>query len=260
MRARTPQFLTRDMTVLGGWLFADLLLGLMLIFLVAVPPQPKVVPPPPVLQVNVKTLTPQSTQCQGGLSHPSCVITLQETSGSIGSVNWSAVSDMPAAQFSPAQGSLSPGQSIAITIAKFPCQNGGFLFSGSKGAIPLSVFWNCTPPPTRLDYNYQKFYLTIHDLQGLLAGTSSAFADIEQQVRSQSILANQSVGLAIVYGGATSDQDISQAQQVAGQIYKVLNTLGQDGFVFQNASYYGNLYALNEADTFAEVDVFFFKK
>lgn len=262
MRSQTPQFLTRDMTVLGGWLFADLLLGLMLIFLVAVPPTPKSVTPPPVLQVDAKSLSQHSPQCQGGPDHPSCTVTLQETTGSLGAVDWSVASDMPTARFSPAQGTLEPGQSVPIIISNFPCQDGGFLFSGSKGAVPLNVFWTCTPPPTRLDYHYQKFYLTVHDLPGLLAGTSSAFKDIEQQVRSQSILAGQSVGLAIVYGGAPDPgaQDIGQAQNVAGQVYKILASLGQEGFVFQNASYYGNLYVLSEPDTFVEVDVYFFQK
>lgn len=46
MRQRDPRTM-RDMTILGGWLFADLLLAFMVIFLAAQPPFPKVVPSTP---------------------------------------------------------------------------------------------------------------------------------------------------------------------------------------------------------------------
>ena len=40
MQQRNPR-ITRDMTILGGWLFADMLLGLVVIFMAAQPPFPK---------------------------------------------------------------------------------------------------------------------------------------------------------------------------------------------------------------------------
>jgi hypothetical protein len=46
----------RDMTILGGWLFADLLLALMVIFMAAQPPIPKPIPPTPT-----PTFTPAAT-------------------------------------------------------------------------------------------------------------------------------------------------------------------------------------------------------
>lgn len=63
MRQRDPRTM-RDMTILGGWLFADLLLAFMVIFLAAQPPFPKVIPktptptPTPTLAVT-PTPTPE---------------------------------------------------------------------------------------------------------------------------------------------------------------------------------------------------------
>ena len=49
----------RDMTILGGWLFADLLLALMVIFLAAQPPFPKTPPKTPTPTALVTpTVTP----------------------------------------------------------------------------------------------------------------------------------------------------------------------------------------------------------
>ena len=45
--------LTRDMTLLGGWLFADLLLALVVIFMAAQPPFPK-----PILKTPTPAITP----------------------------------------------------------------------------------------------------------------------------------------------------------------------------------------------------------
>ncbi|HEU0001511.1 MAG TPA: hypothetical protein VFQ36_11455 [Ktedonobacteraceae bacterium] len=52
----------RDMSILGGWLFADLLAALMVIFLAAQPAFPKIIPktPTPVLKPTVTT-TPTPT-------------------------------------------------------------------------------------------------------------------------------------------------------------------------------------------------------
>src|SRR5450432_3433361 len=132
MRSRTFNHPTRDMALLGGWLFADLFLGLMVVFLAAVPPTPKVVLPPPVLQISAQTLKPNDGICTGGISTPSCQLTLRETTSSQGNVNWTASSDMSdKVVFHPSQGTLSPGKSIQITLSAFPCQNGSFTFSGS---------------------------------------------------------------------------------------------------------------------------------
>src|SRR6266487_5927815 len=51
----------RDMTILGGWLFADLLLALMVIFMAAQPPFPKPLPPTPT-PTSTPSATPTPTQ------------------------------------------------------------------------------------------------------------------------------------------------------------------------------------------------------
>jgi hypothetical protein len=50
------QFIARDMTLLGGWLFADLLLALVVIFMAAGPPFPK-----PLVPTVTVTLSPTAT-------------------------------------------------------------------------------------------------------------------------------------------------------------------------------------------------------
>ena len=60
MHQRNPRTI-RDMTILGGWLFADLLLAFMVIFLAAQPPFPKVLPKTPTpTPTPVVTPTPTS--------------------------------------------------------------------------------------------------------------------------------------------------------------------------------------------------------
>ncbi|HEX7734737.1 MAG TPA: hypothetical protein VF458_07735 [Ktedonobacteraceae bacterium] len=55
MHQQRPR-LARDMTILGGWLFADLLLALAVIFLAAQPPFPK-----PLVPTVTVTLSPTAT-------------------------------------------------------------------------------------------------------------------------------------------------------------------------------------------------------
>src|SRR6266567_4816383 len=172
------QHRVRDTVLLSGWLFADLLLGLMMIFLVAVPgsvPKPVVAP---VLIVTPTNLDPTNAHCTGGITSPQCMVTVKETASSQGSVNWSTSSDMSTTVgFHPAQGTLSPGQSTTVTITAIPCQNGSITFSGSSGAIPVTISWRCTLPPERLDFKYHEFTLTVHDINGLLNDSQSAIND-----------------------------------------------------------------------------------
>lgn len=62
MLERKPRTM-RDMTILGGWLFADLLLALMVIFLAAQPAFPKPLPPTPTpIPTFSPTVSPSPTQ------------------------------------------------------------------------------------------------------------------------------------------------------------------------------------------------------
>jgi hypothetical protein len=58
MQSRNPRTM-RDMTILGGWLFADLMLALMVIFLAAQSPFPKI--PLTPTPTAIPTLTPTPT-------------------------------------------------------------------------------------------------------------------------------------------------------------------------------------------------------
>jgi len=250
----------KDTVLLGGWLFADLLLGLAIIFFAAIPgaqPRPIVVP---TLTVSPSTLTANSTNCSGGITQPRCTVTVGETPASIGNMTWTASSDITnTISFSPAGGNLSPGQSMVVTITNLPCQNGSFTFSGSRGANPVTILWHCVPAQERLDFKYQQFNLTIHDVNGLLNGSQSATNDVVQQIRGQRVLQGGSVGLAIVYAGAPGDNDIGQAQNVAKKVYAILAMLGRQGFAFQRSSYYVPLYFLGDSASTVIVDVYLFK-
>lgn len=257
----------RDTVLLSGWLFADLLLGLAVIFLVSLPgAQQPPAPPAPIVKwtVSPTDLSPDSSQCSGGTNEPQCTIMLSETSDSQTNLNWTASSDMSGGHandtvvFTPANGVLEPGQSVEIKISVFPCQNSSFTLTSPKIAKPLIVLWHCSRPD-RLDFKYKTFNLTVHDIPGLLAGSASAKNDIEQQVRRVGFLQQGSVGLAVVYGGTPDDGGIGQAQAIAQKVYAILADLGQRGFAFQRSSYYVPLYTLGSAPSQVTVDTYLFQ-
>src|SRR5438034_53434 len=124
------QYRIRDTVLLSGWLFADLLLGMMAIFLMAIPGFKPNVIPPPILHVagDIKQLTPDSPECNQSITTPSCTIKLVEDPNSVGPLTWTAFSDMsPDLQFSPATNTLSPtNREVSVTISAIPCQTGSF--------------------------------------------------------------------------------------------------------------------------------------
>src|SRR5207248_8567986 len=67
-------------------------------------------------------------------------LTLAETANSQGNVNWYVNTDLPAVHYNgvtTAQGTLSPGQSVTLSITNIFCMNGTFTFYG--GARPVTV-------------------------------------------------------------------------------------------------------------------------
>ncbi len=259
------RFQVRDTVLLSGWLFADLLLGLAIIFFVSLPGKQE--PPPPILrwQVTPTSLTQTSHQCAGPtLTALHCTVVISETADSQASLPWTASSDMGDASnpvtFSQSSGTLQPGQSVTITISTFPCQNGSFIFTGPSRISPLIVPMHCTLPSIRLETRFKSFKLNVKDVNGLLNGSQAEINDIEQQVRSQSVLKNRSVGLAIVYGGAPTDADIGEAQEIADKVYGILAQLGKQNFAFQRSSYYVDLFALNNPLTLVSVDVYLYQQ
>ncbi len=252
----------RDTVLLSGWLFADLLLGLMMIFLVSIPgiqPKPVVVP---TLTVSPARLTPDSPNCTGGTSKPQCTIMVGETPASVGSMTWAAGSDISdAVVFGAATQVLKPGTSVSVTISALPCENGSFTFTGIglKGVHvpPVTVIWHCTAPTKRLNFHYQEFHLNV-DYQGLLNNSPAAINSVESQVRSQRFLQGQSVGLAVVYDGAPDDNQVGQALTVSSKVYGVLQQLGAQNFAFQESSYYVSLFKLGDSASDVIVDVYLF--
>ena len=156
----------QDMMLLSGWLFADLLLGLMTIFMISIPPR---VTLPPTLTADPIALSPTDQHCQGGTNAPTCQITLRETANSDGKVNWTPSSDMSdgnnLVQFTPQTGILSPGQSTTITISNFPCQNGSFTIKGSRNAMPVVITWQCKVPRVKLEDTAVDFTIKIRFVQ-----------------------------------------------------------------------------------------------
>ncbi|SRR6266567_963304 len=250
----------RDTVFMSGWLFADLLLALAVLFLAAntigIKIQP---PPPPKLMVTPMRLGPTSPSCTGGVSQPKCTVTLTETADSQRDLNWTASSDISTGPiFTPASGSLSPGKSVNLQISHIPCENDSFTFSGSREAIPVRILWQCTLPLERLNFNFRKILLNV-DYNGLLSNSSQAINNLKHSIEGQSFLKGKSVGLAIVYGGAPTDNDIQQAYKIGSKVISISQGLVNDGFpAFQRASYYGPLYTLGTPPTTVEIDVYLF--
>ena len=265
------QHFTRDTVLLSGWLFADLLLGLMMIFLVSIqgahiPPVPA-----PTLTVTPTFFKADSPNCQGGIDNPQCVVTVGESQESVGAITWHVSSDISdTITYSPSTGTLKPGETMQVRITTLPCQNGSFTFTGTgpktgqgnetRDPNPVTIRWQCTSQPVRLDTNYHRLHLSV-DYQGLLNGSQSAISDTENQIRSQ-IPAGVRVGLAIVYDGASDDSQIQQAFHVDAKIYQILVDLGNQGFAFQDSSYYNKnpLFTLGPDSSVVKIDVFYFTR
>lgn len=250
----------QDMMLLSGWLFADLLLGLMTIFMVSIPPR---VTLPPTLTADPIMLSPADTQhCQGGTTAPTCKIALSETAKSDGNVNWTPSSDMSdgnnPVQFNPQTGTLSPGQSTTITISNFPCQNGSFTIKGSSNAMPVVITWQCKLPRVKLENTAVDFTIKINDVQGLLNNSPQEVDNIKRELKSEPLLTNRSVGLAIVSGGSGPDDNQAQAHRIADVIYSIMKSMQNDPTftAFQRASYYASLSYTGRDPSIATIDVY----
>ena len=248
-----------DTVLLSGWLFADLFLGLMVIFLAALPgSQPNI--EIQTLTANVVQLDSKSQQCTSASNIYQCTITLGTTHDSKGDANWKASSDInDAIHFSPTSGTLAPNETIPVTISAIPCQTGSFTFLGEgTTTIPVTIMWKCALTQERLDFNSQDFVLTVNDINGLLNNSQSAIDDVKNQVRNAPLLKGRSVGLAIVSSGAPTESDGGQAQQVSAKIYDILKSLGNEGGPFQRASYYADLINLGDSPNTVHVDVYLY--
>ncbi len=272
--------------LLSGWLFADLLLALAVLFLAANTASIKAKPLlPPTLLVDsaVLDINHPNPHCTLEASIAQCSITISEPASSEGNIAWSVSSDISdtikyTINGQPTdKGQLSPGSSKALLISAIPCQNGSFTFKGERvtnlisdkaSAPTVVVLLRCTPRQERLDLNYRTFLLNVNNVDALLNGNSQD-DNIKQQIKSQAILNGKSVGLTVVYAGAPDDPSIGQAQNVTQKIYNIMKNLGGEGFhAFDRSSFYRSnaadslsrrpLYNLGNQPGQVQVDVYFF--
>jgi hypothetical protein len=98
---------------------------------------------------------PTLTVSAGGTCPPDgngngiCTDTLALASGSQGMLSWSASSDLAGVTFSPPDGTLSPGQSIQVTVTvpASDCSSGsGHFYYAGNGGNTVTVTWTCTTP------------------------------------------------------------------------------------------------------------------
>jgi len=215
--------------------------------------------PSPMLMMTPAQLNPTSPNCTTLASTDQCVVTLKEASSSSNSVHWTTSTDIQGhVTFNPSEGNLFPGESIPITISAIPCKDGSFTFLGSGGTTYLSVLWRCTTsagtiPGTLL--RYKRITVTI-DVNGLLQDSPAAIRDLEEEIKRETLLQGQNVGLAMIYGGATNDASIAQAQEISAKVVRVCTLLGQQGFAFQRTLYSDPLFILGGNPKVVIMDVF----
>lgn len=97
----------------------------------------------------------------------------------------------------------------------------------------------------------------------LNTGDSGAMSDLESKIRTKVIslhLQKRRAGIAIVYAGANSldANEVNRATSVAGQVYKVLDMLGQHKFVFCHTVHFDALFSTNIPNSTIIIDVYFF--
>lgn len=236
-----------DSVLLSGWLFADLLLGLMVIFMVSIPGAIPRITNPPRLIISPSHLDPTSSACTGGKTNPACTVTVQEAATSDGGVNWNVQSDFSdTVVFSNAQGNLTPGKSITITISAIACQSGSFIFNGSDNTSPVFVPWSCVPLPERLERTYCRLVLSDQNPNTFSTNLQFAKSVLEPEINSLTFLHGRQVGIAIASGGVddvgnSNDRDLGQ--NIATNTYLVLQDMANRGPLFAKASYYGSLFS-----------------
>ena len=98
--------------------------------------------PPPLLYASSGNCS--YTVGQGWI----CAATVSSDAYNQSTLTWSA-NQINGVSFNPSSGTLAPGQSaqVSIAIGDMPCPaNANFTFTGSGGATPASLSWNCVAP------------------------------------------------------------------------------------------------------------------
>lgn len=120
-----------------------------------------------------------------------------------------------------------------------------------------------TPTPGGLLLEKQRVNLTfsISNPDALSQGDAQAQAELAAKIRQEITnkgLQNRRAGLAIAYSGAPSIGQIQEALAIAKQVYKALDKLGSQKFVFCQVLHYDPLYLLGDNLQTISIDIYFF--
>ncbi len=255
-----------DTVQLSGWLFADLLLGLMIIFFVSVPGKQD--PPPiiPVLQVSPAILSPD--KCTGSIGNMQCTVSLQEPATSVGDVSWTATSDISdKVVFNPASGTLSPGGKPAtIIISSIACNNGSFTFSGagtganSGKAYPVAASWHCSPPPkpcNAIEQNSKSLTIVVPQPDALRNSDANQQAAVRQNIQNDKTLKSlqgRRAGFVLSFGGSIGSSP-NNGNDVADSVNQLLRQALPDMF---SGAAFRSYHDLSQSYGTVSVEIFLF--
>ncbi len=132
-------------------------------------------PPPTFAVTSPTTLTPTTPGVTPTSGTYSALVTLVETSSSIGIANWTISSSMAGVTFSPTSGALTPGNSVVIAVYNLPTVSGTLTIAGAEGETSVVLTWTYTPPLTNsqsiMDLHYQKIQqIKVYDAYGVYLG------------------------------------------------------------------------------------------
>ncbi len=243
----------RDTVLLGGWLFADLLLGLMVIFMVSIPGAP-----PSVIELVATPKQLDHLQCTQVSDSWQCKVRLTETAISDGSVNWNASSDIGSSvAFTPSQGVLKPGQSVTVTISSVPCQDGAFIFHNSSTSSVIVSQWACTQLPQRLESTFCRLVLNDQNPDKFSTNPQFAYSVLKPQIDGLTFLKKREAGIVIANGG-TDDypNDVQRGDNIAREAYSALQTIGKTEPLFAKTSYYGDLFTTLQGADKVVLDIY----
>ncbi len=246
----------RDTVLLSGWLFADLLLGLMVIFMVSLPGS--VPPRPPQLVVSPLKLYPNSPACNNDTASLRCILTVKETVGATRGIQWRIQNDFSQdVRYSVSSGTLQPAQSVNIIITSITCQNGSFIFNGATTLLPVIVQLSCTPAQQRLEQVFCRIKVNDSDPDRFSKDWHFAESILQPQINALSWLQGRQVGLVIATGGADNiDVDANRGTQMAAQAYLALQDMGRHGPLFASAAYYSPFFTTVYHSNFVIVDIY----
>ena len=157
------------------------------------------------------------------------------------------------------KGNISDDQQVFSKTSQFTSvTNGSFTIKGSSNAMPVVITWQCKVPRVKLEDTAVDFTIKINDVQGLLNNSPQEVDNIKRELRSEPLLANRSVGLAIVSGGSGPNDNQLQAHQIADAIYGIMKSMRNDptSTAFQRASYYASLSYTGRDPSIATIDVY----